>query len=110
MGAPGLLTKWTLGAANVSPSCHSWSLSSHAYVLLKSGTWGGVPAYHAPEDSSWQTDMAPTTSLMWVNSESRETLGRGVTIQVDGGMGLDSRRKYTAWGSLSALPSISQRS
>lgn len=76
MGAPGLLTKWTLGAVRVSPICHSWSLSSHTYVLLKSGTWGRVPAYHAPEDFSWQTEVTPTTSLMWVNSESRDTLGR----------------------------------
>ena len=93
MGAPGLLTKWKLGAASVSLSCHSGSLSSHTHVLLKSGTWGGVPVYHAPEDSSWQTEVAPTTSLMWVNSERME---------------LDSSRKYTVWGSLSALPSISQ--
>lgn len=88
VGAPGLLTKWTLGAASVSPSCHSWSLSSHTHVLLKSGTWGGVPAYYAPEDSSWQTEVAPTTSLMWVNSESRETLGRGVTFKQMAGWNL----------------------
>ena len=60
--------------------CHSQSLSSHTDVLLGSGIWGrGVSrGVSVPDDFDGQAEMAPTTSPMWDDNESRESEFREV--------------------------------